>query len=88
MASAILDSEDDAALARRRMLNHVEIAAAIIAAGITAKGQFSWIAKDPKKWVIPPNNRIADFFEWLMYGVSFSWEPGSTSYRRTLRAAW
>ena len=63
MASEILDSEDDAALARRRMLMHVGIAAAIIVVGIIAKDQFSWVAKYPRKWVIPLKNRITDFFE-------------------------
>ena len=71
MASEILDSEDDAALARRRMLMHVGIAAAIIVVGIIAKDQFSWVAKYPRKWVIPLKNRITDFFEWLVYGVRF-----------------
>ena len=71
MASEILDSEDDAALAGRRMLMHVGIAAAIIVVGIIVKDQFSWVAKYPRKWVIPLKNRITDFFEWLVYGVRF-----------------
>lgn len=62
MSSEIAHSENGAALACKRMLTYV---------GIVAKDQFSWIAKYPRKRVIPLKNWITDFFEWLVYGVTF-----------------
>lgn len=66
-----IDIEHNLALARKRTLTHVGIAIAIIVGGLLAKGQFDWIAKYPKKWVIPLKVWITDFFEWLVYGVTF-----------------
>ncbi len=71
MSSEILNSEDDAALARRRKLMHVGIAAEIIIVGTVTKDQFSRVAKYPGKRVIPLKNWITDFFEWLVHGVTF-----------------
>lgn len=56
---------------RKRTLAYVVIAAVIIIAGLVAKGQFEWVVKYPRKWVIPLKNWITDFFEWLVYSVKF-----------------
>ncbi len=61
----------DSAPGRRRALTHVGLAAAIIIAGWLAKGELAWVAKYPKKWVIPLKNWITDFFEWLVYDLKF-----------------
>ncbi|MGI9301458.1 MAG: ABC transporter permease, partial [Gammaproteobacteria bacterium] len=71
MANEVVDAEHDPALARKRTLFHVGVAAAIIVAGLVAKGQLDWVAKYPRKWVIPLKNWITDFFEWVVYGVKF-----------------
>jgi len=52
-------------------LPYLIAAAAIIVAGLIAKGQFEWVVKYPRKWIIPLKNWISDFFEWLLYGVKF-----------------
>ncbi|MDH3377719.1 MAG: hypothetical protein OEQ39_12280 [Gammaproteobacteria bacterium] len=71
MSSEIADSENGASLACKRMFTYVGIAAAIIIVGLVAKDQFSWVAKYPRKRVIPLKNWITAFFEWLVYGVTF-----------------
>lgn len=71
MASKIADIENAPALAHKRTLIHVGIALAIVVVGLIAKGQLDWIAKYPKKWVLPLKNWITDFFEWLVYEVKF-----------------
>ena len=71
MASETVDLEHDKSMARNRTLVHLGIATAIIISGLIAKGQFDWIVKYPKKWVIPLKVWITDFFEWLVYEVKF-----------------
>ena len=70
MSSGILNSADDAALARRRKLMHVGIAAETIIVGTVTKDQFSRVAKYPGKRIIPLKNWITDFFYWLGQGAS------------------
>jgi hypothetical protein len=70
MSSEILNSEDDAALARIRKLMHVGMAAETITVGTVTKDQFSRVAKYPGKRIIPLKNWITDFFEWLVQGAS------------------
>ncbi|MFT5897126.1 MAG: hypothetical protein ACI8VW_004010, partial [bacterium] len=43
---------------RRRNIVHLVIATIIIIGGILAKEQFAWVAKFPRKWVIPLKNWI------------------------------
>lgn len=71
MSSEIVESENGAALACKRMLTYVGIAAAIIIVGIVAKDQFGRVAKYPRKRIISLKNRISDFCKWLVYGITF-----------------
>ncbi len=47
---------------RNRTYIQIVIATIIIVGGLFAKGQFDWIVKYPRKWVIPLKNWITDFF--------------------------
>ncbi len=71
MGNSNLANKPSGALQIRRDLTYVLLAVFIISAGIFAKEQFSWVAKYPRKWVIPLKNWITDFFEWIVYGVTF-----------------
>ena len=71
METEHIDIAQEKAAARKRLFLHLGIAIAIIVAGLAAKSQFSWVAKYPRKWVLPLKNWITDFFEWVVYGVKF-----------------
>ena len=66
-----MNNENDNRSERKTLFTHLGIALAIIVLGILAKGQFEWVAKYPRKWVIPLKDWISNFFEWLVYEIKF-----------------
>ena len=54
-----------------RTVSHLAVAAVIVVGGLLAKSQFDWVVRYPRQWVIPLKIWITDFFEWLVYGVTF-----------------
>ena len=66
-----MDNESNKRNERKTLFTHIGIALLIIVLGIFAKSQIDWVAKYPRKWVIPLKDWISRFFEWIVYEVKF-----------------